>query len=462
MSEQKLNEIPPELREELMAGNVVLFLGDGINYGAGGVAGMPTRAEVVEALAARCGWPVRGPGRLPQVAKLYEDGLGRDLLINALKDMYGRPGLEPGANHRSIARLPVRCMVTTCYDELVERALEQAIPRQTYVRIVEGIDIVFRAEIAVVKLWGDLSSPSTLVVTEDDLSANSRQLRRLFEFLGRESDRWTWVFFGYDFRDPLFNDYYDDARDSVVIDGRHPAYAFGTELPEYVRKWLDKQRISVIDMEVAEGLAALEQATQGVLHRQAEETLDVAQQQFKNRDENQDYLRVPRIFGDNIPQVYIDHVSVTGDMYMGGAVRTAPPDAWDVFISHASEDKETIARPLTKALEAAGLRVWFDEFTLTVGDRLRRSVDKGLANCRYGIVILSPMFFAKEWPQKELDGLVQRENKGEKVILPVWHNISAEQIAAYSPPLADRIAVLSSRGLDQVVAELLRAMGREP
>ena len=68
------------------------------------------------------------------------------------------------------------------------------------------------------------------------------------------------------------------------------------------------------------------------------------------------------------------------------------------------------------------------------------------------------MFFAKEWPQKELDGLVQRENRGEKVILPVWHNITAEQIRAYSPTLADRIAVSSSRGLDQVVAELLRAM----
>ncbi len=143
---------------------------------------------------------------------------------------------------------------------------------------------------------------------------------------------------------------------------------------------------------------------------------------------------------------------------MGSAAQTAPLDKWDVFISHASEDKETIARPLAKALEAQGLRVWFDEFTLSVGDRLRRSIDRGLANSRYGIVILSPMFFAKEWPQKELDGLMQREEHGEKVILPVWHNITAEQIRAYSPTLADRIAVSSSRGLDQVVAELLRAM----
>ena len=133
-------------------------------------------------------------------------------------------------------------------------------------------------------------------------------------------------------------------------------------------------------------------------------------------------------------------------MALAPAIPKEPPTEWDVFISHASEDKETIARPLAKALEAKGLRIWFDEFTLSVGDRLRRSIDRGLANSRYGIVILSPMFFAKEWPQKELDGLVQREERGEKVILPVWHNITAEQIRAYSPTLADRIAVSSSQG----------------
>ncbi len=131
---------------------------------------------------------------------------------------------------------------------------------------------------------------------------------------------------------------------------------------------------------------------------------------------------------------------------------------WDVFISHAWEDKESFARPLAKALEAKGLRVWFDEFTLRVGDKLRRSIDYGLANSRYGVVILSPHFFGKEWPQIELDGLVQRESAGEKVVLPVWHNISAEQIKKHSLPLADRIAVSSACGLEHVVSELLEVL----
>jgi formylglycine-generating enzyme required for sulfatase activity len=131
---------------------------------------------------------------------------------------------------------------------------------------------------------------------------------------------------------------------------------------------------------------------------------------------------------------------------------------WDVFISHAWEDKEDIARPLAEALRREGLRVWYDEFTLTLGDSLRRSIDRGLAQSRYGVVILSSNFFAKEWPQKELDGLAAREVHGEKVILPVWHNITADQVREYSPTLADRVAVLSDRGLEHVVEKLLRVI----
>jgi len=131
---------------------------------------------------------------------------------------------------------------------------------------------------------------------------------------------------------------------------------------------------------------------------------------------------------------------------------------WDAFICHASEDKDEIARPIAARLQAANLRVWFDEFTLTIGDSIRRKIDEGLAAAKYGIVILSPSFFAKQWPQSELDGMVARERQGVKVILPVWHNLTHDDVARCSPMLADRLAVLSSAGLDSVIAELLRAM----
>lgn len=131
---------------------------------------------------------------------------------------------------------------------------------------------------------------------------------------------------------------------------------------------------------------------------------------------------------------------------------------WDVFISHATEDKEAIARPLADALAGEGLKVWYDEFSLKLGDSLRESIDRGLARSRYGIVILSPHFFEKHWPQQELNGLTTREVAGIKVILPVWHNVGLDEVRAFSPTLADKLAVRTDSGLGNVVKSVLDAM----
>ncbi len=131
---------------------------------------------------------------------------------------------------------------------------------------------------------------------------------------------------------------------------------------------------------------------------------------------------------------------------------------YDVFISHASEDKDDVARPLAAHLEALGLRVWFDECQLTLGDSLRRNIDRGLIESRFGVVILSPAFFAKEWPNKELDGLVACEDGRGKVILPIWHKITATDIGRFSPILADKLAISTSRGLALVADSIVRAV----
>jgi len=133
-------------------------------------------------------------------------------------------------------------------------------------------------------------------------------------------------------------------------------------------------------------------------------------------------------------------------------------DEWDVFISHASEDKSAIASPLAEALRAKGLRVWYDEFSLKVGDSLRKSIDEGLAHSRFGVVILSKQFFEKHWPEQELNGLATREVGGKKVILPVWHEVGFEEVRQYSPTLADRLAVRTDRGVGHVVEKLLDGM----
>jgi TIR domain-containing protein len=135
---------------------------------------------------------------------------------------------------------------------------------------------------------------------------------------------------------------------------------------------------------------------------------------------------------------------------------------YDVFISHASEDKDEIVRPLAEALGRERLAVWFDEFSLNTGASLRRSIDVGLAKSRYGIVVLSPHFFGKSWPEWELDGLVQRHLAGsDNIILPIWHRVGKAEVAANSPSLADIIAIPSSLGLDEIVRRILAVIQPE-
>jgi hypothetical protein len=132
---------------------------------------------------------------------------------------------------------------------------------------------------------------------------------------------------------------------------------------------------------------------------------------------------------------------------------------WDVFVSHASEDKQDFVNGLAEGLSKSGLSVWYDDFTLKVGDSLRRRIDEGLANSRYGIVVISHSFFTKNWPQQELDGLMSRQIAGTGVILPVWHNITADEVRNYSPMLSGLFAAKSTEGLETVVRKLREAMG---
>jgi hypothetical protein len=132
---------------------------------------------------------------------------------------------------------------------------------------------------------------------------------------------------------------------------------------------------------------------------------------------------------------------------------TTVQKTYDVFISHASEDKASFVRPFVDYLKAKNVAVWYDEFELQVGDSLRRSIDNGLKNSKYGIVVLSEAFFKKEWPQRELDGLFAREVNGEKVILPIWHKISKNEVMSYSPIIADLLAINTTDFTIEEIAE---------
>lgn len=133
---------------------------------------------------------------------------------------------------------------------------------------------------------------------------------------------------------------------------------------------------------------------------------------------------------------------------------------YDVFISHASEDKSEVVRPLANALIKEGLTVWYDEFELRIGDSLRRKIDKGLANSRFGIVVLSKFFINKGWTNYELDGIITKTISGEQVVLPIWHNITKKEVIDFSPSLADKVARNTSNcTVEEIateIAELIR------
>lgn len=114
---------------------------------------------------------------------------------------------------------------------------------------------------------------------------------------------------------------------------------------------------------------------------------------------------------------------------------------YDFFISHASEDKEAFVRILADNLKIAGFSVWYDEFELKIGDSLRKKIDQGLSKCKYGIVVVSPDFMKKNWTEYEFNGMIAREMNGQKVILPIWHKVTKDEVLAFSPSLADKMAL---------------------
>lgn len=132
---------------------------------------------------------------------------------------------------------------------------------------------------------------------------------------------------------------------------------------------------------------------------------------------------------------------------------------YDLFISHASEDKDAIVRPLATILERLSVRVWYDEFSLQLGDSLTASIDKGLQESRYGLVVLSKAFLSKKWPEYEYRSLMTREIDGERVILPLWYDVTKDDIKNLSLYLADIKALPISRAtFGKIVPAILKVV----
>ena len=104
--------------------------------------------------------------------------------------------------------------------------------------------------------------------------------------------------------------------------------------------------------------------------------------------------------------------------------------------------------------------VWYDEYSLKVGDSLRASIEKGIKEAKKCILILSPNFLSnKGWGKAEFDSAFTRELLDEEnVILPVWHNVGKRDVYEHSPRLADKVGLPSSLGVEELARKLSNAV----
>ena len=155
---------------------------------------------------------------------------------------------------------------------------------------------------------------------------------------------------------------------------------------------------------------------------------------------------------------FLDSFSLLVDGRNQRLLRGLEDKDYDVFIAHASEDKNEVGRPLAKALRTHGFTVWFDEFEIVIGDSIAGMIGKGLARSRSGIIVFSPAFFKKAWPQFEVNGMINRMIRDEFIVLPVWHNVSENTVSQYNPSLAD---IWAGKTIDDDVEVIARQIAEK-
>ena len=135
----------------------------------------------------------------------------------------------------------------------------------------------------------------------------------------------------------------------------------------------------------------------------------------------------------------------------------SPAPEYDVFVSHAWEDKADFVDEFVEELKNAGLRVWYDTSQIKWGDSLRKRIDEGLKHSRFGVVVLSPNYIAdgKYWTKAELDGLFQLESVNGKTLLPIWHKLTKKQVMEFSPIIASKMAMTTATMTAKEIAEEL-------
>ncbi len=129
-----------------------------------------------------------------------------------------------------------------------------------------------------------------------------------------------------------------------------------------------------------------------------------------------------------------------------------------IFLSYAHADDE-FAHPLAEKLKGMGYDVWIDKDKMMLGDDIFKEIAQGLANCDFGVVIISPTYMERKWPQRELTGLLEIEEATRKVILPIWKDVTSDQVKKFSGGmLSGRLSAKASDGVDTIASQIQSAV----
>lgn len=136
---------------------------------------------------------------------------------------------------------------------------------------------------------------------------------------------------------------------------------------------------------------------------------------------------------------------------------------YDVFISHASEDKADFVNPLVEKLQDLGISVWYDTLELQWGKSLREQIDNGIKRSKFAILVLSKNFFKKQWPKRELDGILAKETISGTAPLPIWYNLTQEEVYEFSPTLSGIYSISTQdHSIDDICKAFQLILEKEP
>lgn len=184
-------------------------------------------------------------------------------------------------------------------------------------------------------------------------------------------------------------------------------------------------------------------------------------QQNEQKKQTREMKRMQESYESRIAQ--LQSMAIPSGVNINGVADKHEDVQYDVFVSHAWEDKESFVEEFVQELQKLGLQVWYDKNQIKWGDSMRAKIDEGLRKSKFGVAVLSPDYIkdGKYWTKAELDGLFQLESVNGKMLLPVWHNLTKKEVMAYSPIIAGKLAMNTASMTPAEIAAALAALQEE-